>query len=66
MKEKKEILEMMKENMPYDLGFPIYEEKIFTCIGCGRSMRKIVYEETDNSSYFCPSCELGDLDFDDD
>ena len=41
-------------------------EKIFECVDCGRTTKKLVLESTDNSNYLCPQCEMGEMDFDED
>ena len=44
----------------------MYEEKVFTCIECERSVKKIVPEGAHIDDYLCPNCEMGDMDSDDD
>ncbi|MBT3721544.1 hypothetical protein HN789_05800 [archaeon] len=44
----------------------MFEEKILTCVDCGNTVVKLVLENSDNSNYLCPVCELGEMDFDDD
>lgn len=44
----------------------MYEEKIFTCVECERSTLRLVLEESDNTNYICPSCNMEEMDSDND
>lgn len=44
----------------------IFVEIIVECIECGSLVKKLVLEGSDMSTFLCPICEMGDIDFDDD
>ena len=64
MKKRKDFLRK-KRKIRY-VGQKMYEEKIFTCVECERSTLRLVLEESDNTNYICPSCNMEEMDSDND
>lgn len=43
-----------------------YVEKEVQCVECGKKMKIVTIEGTDNSEYLCPKCSAGDFIEEDD